>query len=180
MDDIRADASPKYRAAHDSGARQQKDIGWCVVHSTEGATAEGAASWFANPKSEGSANVVVDDNTAFRTVPDLVIPWAAPPLNKRGWHLEFAGYARWTTEDWMKHSPMLHRGAYKMAIRCVHYNIPIRWVGKLGLLVGRKGITTHKSITDAWHASTHQDPGAGFPKTYFLDLVKQYAAELRL
>jgi N-acetyl-anhydromuramyl-L-alanine amidase AmpD len=178
MRPLKGEADPKYRAVHDSGARFASDIKYVVVHCTEGDTAEGAASWFTNPASGGSTNMVVDDNIAYRTVPDLVVPWGAPPLNKAGWHIEFAGYSSWTTAEWMQHKFMLQRGAFKCALRCKRYNIPVRWVGPVGLKLGRRGIVTHKAIADTWHQTTHTDPGKGFPRKYFLELVKKYMNEI--
>lgn len=174
MRDIKAQADPKFRAVHDSGARQASDIRWVVVHATEGSSAASSAEWFTNPAAGGSTNMIVDDEIAYRTVPDLVVPWGAPPLNKAGWHIEFSAHSSWKSYQWMQHKYMLQRGAYKVALRCKKYNIPVRWVGPIGLKLGRTGITTHKAITDTWHQSDHQDPGKGFPKKYFLDLVKSY------
>jgi len=162
-----------FRAVHDSGARQAADIGWIVIHSTEGDTAQGAAAWFANPKSGGSANLVVDGAECFRTVPDLVVPWAAPPLNKRGFHIEIAGHSSWTREQWLAHRAALKRAAYKAADRAVRYRVPVRKVGRLGLLAGRKGITGHVYVSQAWHQSDHTDPGPNFPWDVFMEYVKE-------
>ena len=166
-----------FRAVHDSGARQASDIGWVVIHATEGDTAEGAASWFANPASGGSANLVVDGNECFRTVPDLRVPWAAPPLNKRGFHIEIAGHSAWTRAQWLEHRGALRRAAYKAADRCVKYRVPVRKVGRLGLLAGRKGITGHVFVSQAWHQSDHTDPGVNFPWDVFLAYVKAYVKQ---
>src|SRR5215510_4526618 len=92
--------STKYRAFHHSGARPLSAIKWIVMHSTEGDTALGAAAWFANPASGGSAHLCVDDRYCFRTLPDGIIPWAAPGANTQGFHIEQAGYARWTSLIW--------------------------------------------------------------------------------
>lgn len=168
----------RYKAAHDSGSRQKSDIKYVVIHSTEGDTAEGAAAWFANPKSEGSANLVVDDEICYRTVADLRIPWAAPPLNTKGFHIELAGHASWTKARWLNQSLTLQRAAFKTAHRCFIYGIPVRQVGWLGLRLGRKGITSHNAVSLAWHQSDHHDPGPGFPWDYFIGLVKRYYSEL--
>jgi N-acetyl-anhydromuramyl-L-alanine amidase AmpD len=177
LSDVKSPCSGKYAAVHTSGVRKPSDIKWIVLHSTEGDTAEGAASWFTNPKSSGSANLVVDDKECFRTVADLRVPWAAPPLNEAGFHIEFAGYAKWTHTDWMIHKDMLHRAAYKAALRAKLYKIPVRQVGPIGLRLGRKGFTSHNAVSLAWRKSDHKDPGPGFPWDYFLNLVDGYLAE---
>lgn len=177
MSDIKSPCSGAYTAAHDSGVRKASDIHWIVLHSTEGDSAAGAASWFKNTASEGSANLVVDDKECYRTVPDLRIPWAAPPLNLNGFHIEFAGYAKWTHTDWMIHKDMLHRGAYKAALRAKLYRIPVRQVGPIGLRMKRRGFCSHNAVSLAWHASDHHDPGSGFPWKFFLGLVDGYLSE---
>lgn len=169
--------STKYKAAHDSGPRRASEIGWVVIHDTEGDTAEGAASWFTNAKSEGSANLVVDDGECYRTVNDLVVPWAAPPLNRQGFHIEIAGHASYTREQWLAHDNALRRAAWKAAQRCLLYNIPIRQVGKIGLRLRRKGITSHAAISATWKQSSHTDPGPTFPWQVFMGYVKAAAAE---
>lgn len=179
----RAPASTVYTAAHNSGQRLLAKIRNVCVHSTEGDTAAGAAGWFQNPKSEGSANMCVDNDIAYRTLNDDLIPWAAPGLNEQGWHLEMAGYAHWTRAEWLKHSAELKRGAYKAALRCNAYKIPVRWVGPIGLRLGRAGLTTHRDVSYAWPilaraAGFHTDPGKGFPRDVFLSLVHLYLAEL--
>lgn len=175
MQEIEAACDGQYRAAHDSGPRKAADIKWVVIHSTEGHTAENAAAYFASEEAKGSANLVVDDDICFRTVPDLRVPWAAPPLNHDGFHIELAGFAHWTQDEWLRHSWTIRRAAYKTAHRCHVYNIPVRKVGWLGLKLGRAGITDHASVSKAFHVSDHTDPGPNFPWPYFIDLVKAYS-----
>lgn len=177
MKDIKAQCEATFRAVHDSGARVASDIGWVVIHCTEGDTAESAARWFTNSASEGSANLVVDDDECYRTVPDLVIPWAAPPLNKRGFHIELAGYVAWTRARWLNQGLTLQRAAYKTAHRCFTYKVPPRQVGPVGLLLGRKGVTSHNAIRLAWRKTNHTDPGPAFPWDTFMLMVQRYHAE---
>jgi hypothetical protein len=168
----------RLKAVHTSGPRKASDIRNIVMHSTEGPTAAGAAGWFANPKSSGSANLVVDGKECYRTVDDLVVPWAAPPLNTKGFHIEQAGYTHWTRAEWLAHTPTLDRAAYKAALRAVEYKIPIRFVGPLGLRLGRRGFTSHAAVSKAFRQSDHTDPGTGYPWDVFLALVKRYATPL--
>ena len=188
--------SSEYRAAHDSGPRLRERVRFIVLHSTEGGSAEGAASWFRNPASEGSANLVVDGKGCYSTVPDLVTPWAAPPLNSLGWHLEFAGFAAWTRTRWLLAMTELRRGAYKAALRADDFGIPLAWrdadylrahVGEDGSLTYTKGLrslvggfTDHATITAAFPAiaakiGSHHDPGPGFPRDTFMWFVRRYS-----
>lgn len=182
---IDAPADGHIRALHDSGPRSRDSVKLIVLHSTEGGTALSNANWFANPRSEGSANMVVDDSFAYRTLPDLVVPWAAPGANTQGWHMEHCGYARWSRADWLSHDLMLRRSAYKVAKRCKAFSVPPRWVGPLGIRLGRKGLTTHRDVSYAYPvqaraAGFHVDPGLGFPRDVYLDYVKGYLAEMDL
>jgi hypothetical protein len=127
--------------------------------------------------------MVVDDDTAYRTLPDLCIPWAAPGANTTGWHIEHCGYASWSKDEWMKHRTMLRRSAFKTALRCKQYGIPARWVGFIGVRLGRKGITTHRAVSFAFpllsrKAGFHTDPGLHFPRGYYMDLVKTYLGRI--
>lgn len=178
MRHIKESCDGTYTAAHDSGTRSPSDITYVVIHSTEGDTAQGAAAWFENVKSEGSTNIVIDDDHCYRTVADLRVPWAAPPLNRAGFHVEIAGYARWTKEQWLRRPARLHRAAFKAALRCKRYGIPVRQVGWLGLRLGRKGICSHNAVSKAWHLSDHHDPGPGFPWREFIGWTRDYYDEL--
>lgn len=180
---VSATCSRKYTAAHDSGTRPLSAVKWIVLHSTEGPTAESAAAWFQNPASEGSAHLVVDDDQCFRTLTNDKIAWAAPGANTNGFHIEQAGYAAWTRSEWMIHKTMLQRAAYKAALHANLFKIPLRWVGPIGLRLGRKGVTTHRDVSYAWPvqaraAGFHTDPGPNYPKDEFMALAQQYLAQI--
>lgn len=163
-----------------------------MLHSTEGPTAEGAARYFTQPQSGGSANLVLDDKCCFRTLGDLVIPYAAPPLNTHGFHIEQAGFARWTRPEWLQHRVTVERAAWKAALRCRWYKIPalLLTVDELKADFGTEieggvpvhqgplhgGIVTHQTISRAYGLSDHTDPGAGYPLDLFLHLLRSYLA----
>lgn len=174
---IGATCKTDFRAAHDSGPRYVKNIKIVVLHSTEGDTARAAAEWFANPQSAGSAHIVVDDKECYRTVPNDVTPWAAPGANTIGFHIEQAGYAHWTREEWLKHDKTLRRSAYKAAYHCKLFGIPIVRIGAPELKAGKKGITSHAECTKAF-GGDHTDPGPNYPWDIFLKYAKEYAASL--
>ena len=178
MRDIRAACDGRYTAAHNSGRRAANQIRYVVIHCTEASEAEGSAVWFQNPASQGSAHLVIDDDTCFRTLPDLTVPWAAPPLNTEGFHIELAGHASWTRSQWLDRMITLRRAAYKTADRCYRYGIPVRKVGPLGLRLRRAGITGHADVSKAFRKSNHTDPGAEFPWARFMQLVVMYYDEI--
>jgi len=167
-----------YTAEHHSGRRPLSAVKWIVMHSTEGDTALGAARWFANPASGGSAHLCIDDQHCFRTLGDAFIPWGAPGANTQGFHIEQAGYAKWTSLVWSsKHRDTLERAAYKAALHCRKFGIPPVFVGSSDLKAGRPGITTHMECTKAFGGS-HTDPGAGWPRLWFMRRVRYWHKRL--
>lgn len=176
------------RAAHDSGPRKASDIKWAVIHSAEAsddsgqdATAEGVARFFARQSTSASTQLAVDRDSCVRMLPDLMIPWGAAGANSAGVHVEICGRAAWARREWLdpKRLPMLDRAAFKVAMWCFHYKIPVRWVGPTGLKLGRKGLTTHADVNNAFKRGSHWDPGAGFPKDWFLERVADHLGDIQ-
>lgn len=176
-----------YPASHSSGPRSPAQIKWIVIHSTEGPVgheaARSVARFFANPATQASVQLVVDEDDCYRCLPNDVIPWGAPGANTGGFHIEHCAYASWTRVLWMAHEQTLRRGAYKAALHCKAFGIPPRWVGPVGLRVGKKGLTTHRDVSYAWpllarKAGFHTDPGPYFPRDRYLGFVKEYLAGL--
>jgi hypothetical protein len=165
------------RAAHDSGPRRASDIRLVVVHSTEGGTARSVAEFFATT-AQASTQLVVDDFGCYRCLPDLVVPWGAPGVNTSGLHIEHCGFARWTREQWLEHDDELRLSAEHAARWCWQYGIPRRWVGPLGLKLRRRGLTTHADASRAFTPGGHTDPGPGFPRDHYLQLVRHFYAQL--
>lgn len=167
------------RAKHDSGPRTAKQLKWIVLHSTEGGTAESVARFFATT-AEASTQLVVDDKECWRMVPDLVIPWGAPGANTGGLHIEQCGYAHWSKDEWLRHSSTLSRSAAKAARWAHMYGIPLRWVGPIGLKLGRKGVTTHADASKAFPppGGGHTDPGPGFPKDVWMRWAQDYLRQI--
>lgn len=171
---ISANCSTRYRATKHSGNRPLSQIKWVVMHCTEGATAAGAASWFANPRSQGSAHLCVDNLICYRTLEDRQVPWGAQGANYKGYHIELAGYARWTSVMWsVAHRKTLERGAYKAALRCRWYGIPPYFVSAPDLRRGKAGVTTHNECSKAFGGS-HWDPGFGWPRMYFMNRLRHH------
>lgn len=166
------------RAKHDGGPRQARWIRNVVIHSTEGGTAASVAAFFATT-AQASTHLVIDDRDCYRCVPDLVIPWGAPGVNRTGLHIEHVGYARWTAGQWLEHRPTLERSAAKAALWCWTYRIPRQWTTVAALQAGGAGLCTHADATLAFPPNGgHTDPGKGFPRDLYLELVTRYYREL--
>ena len=97
---ISAPCSRRFRAVHTSGRRDPRRIRWIVLHDEEAKTAVAAAAWFTNPESQGSAHLCVDDVICFRTLDNADIAWGTPGANEDGFHIEQAGFARWSAVIW--------------------------------------------------------------------------------
>ena len=175
---ISANCSTRYTATKSSGNRNLSEIKWVVMHCTEGGTAQGAAAWFASERSQGSAHLCVDDNICYKTLEDKKIPWGARGANFHGYHIELAGFARWTSLVWSQtHRMTLERGAYKAALRCRWYGIPRVFRTASELRRGLAGITTHHECSGAF-SGNHWDPGFGWPRAYFMSRLKHHYAQL--
>jgi hypothetical protein len=147
------------------------------MHDEENASAAAAAAWFANPHSRGSAHLCVDDRECYRTLGNAQIPWGAPGANTFGFHIEQAGFARWSAAIWKTHVVTLRRAAYKTALHCHTFGIPPQFVDASGLRHGVKGITTHAECTKAF-GGDHTDPGPFWPRRLFMSYVRRYYGEL--
>ncbi len=177
-----------YPAYHNSGTRSIDDIKWIVLHDEEAPTAASAASYFRSPSSGGSAHLCVDDEACYRCLANTDIPWGAASAfsaNTHGFHIEQAGYAKWSAVIWKSHLKTLQRAAYKTAYHCKKFGIPVQFVTASDL-PNKRGITTHNEISAASrridpnnaYKYSHSDPGPFWPRTLFMALVKSYYKKL--
>ena len=173
-----------YPAYHTSGKRKLSDIDWIVWHDEEAASAESAARYFQSKASGGSAHLCVDDNHCFRCLANEDVAWgaAAPQapgggVNHQCFHIEMAGFARWSAVVWKSHLNTLRRCAYKTAAHCKQFDLPTEFRYAADLKAGRKGITTHREISKAW-GGTHTDPGPFFPISMTMWFVRRYYSQL--
>lgn len=188
---IESVCSKRYHATKSSGKRTDDQITMVVIHSEEAGTAQAAASWFENPKSGGSAHLCVDDDICYRTLDNSEIPWGAASsfgANTHGIHIEQAGFARWGSVEWLRHRDTIKRCAYKTALHCKAFDIPLVWLDTDDIVAqvrsGKKvaGITSHNNVSmaskklDPANASRydHTDPGVLYPRKYFMSWVKNY------
>jgi hypothetical protein len=174
---IDAACSRRYSAARRSGTRSLSQIGLIVIHCTQSHSARSSAQWFENTRAQGSAHLVLDEFECYRTLDNEVIPWGAKGANTRGFHIEIAGWAEWSRQDWLRRSQALRRAAYKAAVHAVRFGIPVRMLTSEELKAGRKGFVTHALCTKAF-GGTHSDPGKHCPTEQLIDWAKEYAEQL--
>lgn len=190
MDSINSTCKKTYYPAyHSDGVRKLSDIKWIILHDEEASTAKNSASYFQSPASGGSAHLCVDDIECYRCLANSVIPWGARSAfgaNTHGFHIEQAGFAKWSMVLWKSHLNTLKRAAYKTAFHCHKFNIPPVFVTAADL-PNKKGVTTHAEVTtaskrldpsNAWKYD-HTDPGFGWPRTLFMWWVKRYYDQMK-
>lgn len=152
-----------------------------VIHTMEApekpTTAESVANWFAGANApQASAHYCIDNNSIVQSVHDEDTAWHAPGANHNGLGFEHAGFAAQAPKDWQDaySQQMLDLSAQLVAQKCEEHHIPVVWLRVADLLAGRRGITSHAQVSDAFKLSDHHDPGVNFPIEEYLALVKKH------
>ncbi len=144
-----------FRAGRHYTPSSYRTIRYVVLHTIEG-TAEGAVSWFRNPRSEVSAHyIVAKDGRLIQVVREKDIAWHAGnwSYNRHSIGIEHEGYAdrnTWTDAQYAASA------ALTRAI-CDRYGIPKT----------RAHIIGHDEVPGA----THHDPGRFFDWDRYMALV---------
>lgn len=160
-----------YPARLRGGTRKASQLRLIVMHSTESTgSAANVASYFQSPSSGGSTQVVVGEDGCFRCVGDLETPAGAPGANLDGLHIEVVGRAAWTRAEWLQNAPRaLVEAARVLAYWSKTYKIPLAELDVAAVKdPRRRGVVTHKTISQAFKQSDHVDPGPGFPLDWVL------------
>lgn len=160
-------------------------VQWIVLHSTENkirpGVARNVATWFAGPTApQASAHYVVGPDETIQCVEEKSVAWGAPSANRQGIHIEMVGQAartNWDTDgtgetDGRK---VMERAAKLTREIAARWSVPLERVDATGLRAGRRGITTHAAVTEAFRTGSHVDPGMPgdrrWPWEAFLGLV---------
>ena len=170
---------PLIRAKNAGPARPGQRIDLIVIHTMEApekpGTAHGVAEWFAGPNApQASAHYCIDAVDVIQCVPEDVVAWAAPGANRRGIHLEHAGYASQTPENWADEysDRVLSLSAELAADIARRHDIPIVRLTVDQLAAGARGFCGHVDVTNAINGGKgHTDPGVAFPWDNYLTLV---------
>jgi N-acetyl-anhydromuramyl-L-alanine amidase AmpD len=155
-----------------------------VIHTMESPekpdTAESVASWFAGSTApQASAHYCIDNNSVVQCVHDGDVAWHAPGANHNGLGFEHAGRAAQTKTDWNDQysQAMLEISAKLVAEKAVENHIPAVWLRPADLRAGKRGITGHADVSNAFKRSDHHDPGTSFPIEEYLTLVRKHMGE---
>lgn len=166
-----------YLEAKFHGPKRVVPVRLIVVHTPEwpesASGAEAVARYFHDMPDgrKASANILTDNDSIVQSVLDSYEPYAAPPDNDDGWHMEITGYANQTKKQWLDKFSLaaLALSADAAAQACLKFGIP-----PVKLTVAQvkdrrtKGICGHDDVTAAFHKSTHEDPGPNFPWKKFI------------
>lgn len=153
-----------------------------VVHTMENPekpdSAEAVAAWFAGLRGQpplASAHVCVDGDSLVRCVHPQHLAAAAPGANGNGFHIEHAGRAAQTAEQWADEysSAMLRLSARHAAQIAARYAIPVVRLSATDVAEGKRGFCGHLEVSVAFKRSTHVDPGSFFPWPEYLRLVEE-------
>jgi N-acetyl-anhydromuramyl-L-alanine amidase AmpD len=168
-----------HTSARISGVR----VNLIVLHSTESANydgkrdLEGVAGWFANPASQVSCHVIVDnDGHSARCVADSRKAWHCSAYNSASLGIEQIGYAADGEDAWRRKDDELREAARWIAAWSIRHEIPIQKAEVTRGHVTRAGITTHKALGEL--GGNHSDPGA-YPFDHVLRLAREIKRKRR-
>ncbi|HMJ52093.1 MAG TPA: N-acetylmuramoyl-L-alanine amidase [Polyangiaceae bacterium] len=167
------------KARNFTKGRYGSQVSVVVIHSMESqekpGTARNVAHWFAGETApQASAHFNVDADEIIQCVNESDMAWGAPGANRQGLHIEHAGRASQTAEQWADaySGAMLRRSAALVADLCRRHGIAIKRIGPEELKSGTRGICGHDTVSKAFPVKgAHQDPGPGFPWADYIELV---------
>lgn len=152
-----------------------------VLHATQGyvGNVRGLAADFAHrpATAKASSHSGVDDHGRLDFVHFDDTAYAAPGANADGEHLEMCAMSEWHRDTWLDHPGLLEQAARWLAHRCQARHIPPVFLDAAELRSDRRGITTHRQVSAAFHQTDHSDPGPDFPMARVLDRVHVLLAQ---
>jgi hypothetical protein len=163
-----------------------RPIARIVIHMTVSPCIPGAARatarYFQSDAAGGSAHYCVDPEETVQCVYDGQIAQHAPP-NQHSLGIEMCGYPESNPVkaaiNWAKPSyrKTLRRTAYLTAQLALAEDIPATFL-RSSMSRLDKGITTHDNVSDAFHQSTHWDPGV-WPRRRFMRQVRRHMKKMK-
>ena len=160
--------------------RGTRPVRLVILHTAEGArTVQSLGSYFANPASQVSSHVGIDDQAVGQYVAYEQECWSTRSANPISDNAELCGFAAWTRDVWInQHMPMLRLAAQWVAERCRVRGIPVVKLTPSQVALGQSGVCGHVDWTVGMKDGTHTDPGAGFPWDVVMSLASQGGDDL--
>ncbi len=160
-------------------SRTKGSVKYVVIHTMESpeavTTAEDVAVWMAGSTApQASAHYGVDVNSIVGMVDETDVAWGAAGANSNGMHIEHAGKAGQTREQW---ADQYSRGELNLSAKlCAdiikRWGIRRKHPTNSELAAGSGGVIGHNQVSEVIDpGSGHWDPGPGFPwKGYMEDV----------
>jgi hypothetical protein len=151
-----------------------------VLHTAEGATTyQSLGSYFANPASQVSSHVGIDDTPG--TIGEYVDrpnkAWTAGNANPWSVQAELCAFAKWSPADWQAHPQMLANTAAWIAEEAAAFGIPIVSLSAADAQnPNARGVCQHNDLGAM--GGGHWDCGPGFPIDQVLSMAKGGASPL--
>jgi hypothetical protein len=135
-----------------------------VLHTAEGSTSyQSLGAFFANPASEVSSHVGIDDTPGV--IGEYVAAdrkaWTAANANPYSVQAELCAFAAWSPAEWDAHGVMLENTAAWVAEECSRFGIPVRRLSAAEAQGGATGVCQHVDLGAA--GGGHWDCGPSFP-----------------
>jgi N-acetyl-anhydromuramyl-L-alanine amidase AmpD len=173
-------------ANYTPNTRGKRTLNQLVVHVMQNTerpnTARGVALWFAGkttaPAPKASANYCIDSVEIIQCVKEEDVAWGVAGSNSTTIHLEHAGMSEQSRQQWADEysTKMLDLSAKLAARIAARHGIPTEFCDAEALKAGKRGITGHVHMRDAFGKTTHWDPGPNFPWESYIASVQKYAA----
>jgi len=180
MPTFETDKFPFVKAKFFRNITDKRQVRLIVIHSMESPetnkTAENVAKFFQTTPNPASAHLCIDNDSIVQCVLDNNIAFAAPGANNDGVHLELAGRANQTREQWMDEFGLLllEQAAEAAAQYSLKFDIPVKHLTNAELAdKNSRGIVGHVQVSQVFKKSTHVDPGPGFPWDFFIERVQK-------
>jgi len=135
-----------------------------VIHTAEGSkTYQSLGNYFANPSSQVSSHVGIDDTlgTVGEYVNRSAKAWTSSNANPVAVQAELCAFAAWTSAEWGQHQNMLDNCSQWIAEEAKAFNIPLVRLTPAQAQSNGRGICEHVDL-GAW-GGNHSDCGPAFP-----------------
>lgn len=149
-----------------------------VLHTAECDCNPGAAAavaaYLARPDVRASCHYAVDPDNTVSQVAEKDTAWTAPGANADGINIEQAGRAAST--DWASGNGlrMIRTQTVPLvADICSRYGLPPQLLDAADLRAGKRGITDHRRVNDAYGLSDHTDCGNNYPLAQVCGWVRE-------